>query len=56
VDGEVDDAATEALRAEMCEARGEDIPVFNFGPPLEEIIARCKEETGLDAPEKPVFR
>jgi hypothetical protein len=23
---------------------------FDFGPPLEEALARCKEETGLDPP------
>jgi N-methylhydantoinase B len=55
-EGAVDEAATEELRADMREARGEEIPTFNFGPPIEEIRARCKAETGLDAPVQPVFR
>jgi N-methylhydantoinase B len=55
-DGAVDEAATTKLRAEMSQARGEDIPVFNFGPDIEVIRANCKAETGLEAPVKPVFR
>jgi N-methylhydantoinase B len=31
-----------------------EIPVFDMGPPLEEILARCEEETGLPAPSPPV--
>jgi N-methylhydantoinase B len=54
--GAVDEAATTKLRAEMSQARGEDIPVFNFGPDIEVIRANCKAETGLEAPVKPVFR
>jgi N-methylhydantoinase B len=54
--GKVDVAATNKLRAEMDKARGGKPPVFNFGPPLEEIRKRCKQETGLDAPVAPVFR
>jgi N-methylhydantoinase B len=54
--GKVDVAATNKLRAEMEKARGGKPPVFNFGPPLEEIRKRCKQETGLDAPVAPVFR
>ncbi len=54
--GKVDVAATKKLRAEMEKARGGKPPVFNFGPPLEEIRKRCKQETGLDAPVAPVFR
>jgi N-methylhydantoinase B len=54
--GKVDPAATKKLRAEMEKARGGKPPVFNFGPPLEEIRKRCKQETGLDAPVAPVFR
>jgi len=52
----VDEAATEVLRAEMRKDRGDDIPTFNFGPSIEDIRANCKAETGLDAPEQPVFR
>ncbi len=54
-DGAVDEAATEQLRVEMRESRG-DIQTFNFGPPIDEIRANCKQETGLDAPETPIFR
>ena len=55
--GKVDSAATNKLRAEMEKARkGKKLPVFNFGPPLEEIRKHCKQETGLDAPVAPVFR
>jgi len=54
--GKVDVAATNKLRAEMEKARGGKPPVFNFGPPIEELRKRCKQETGLDAPVAPVFR
>ena len=54
-DGIVDAAATQALRAECVAARGDDIGVFNFGGELEEIRARCEEETHLPAPVKPTF-
>jgi N-methylhydantoinase B len=50
--GQVDVAATrvrrERLRAERSERR-----VFDAGPPLEELRARCLEETGLPAPVAP---
>ena len=52
----VDEAATDALRAELSEARGDDIPLFNYGGTIEEIKARCLEETHLPPPEAPVFR
>jgi N-methylhydantoinase B len=55
-DGVVDSAATEALRAELVGLRGDDIPLFNYGGTIEEIKARCQEETHLPAPETPVFR
>ena len=29
--------------------RGEALD-FDFGPPLEEVLANCKEETGLEPP------
>ena len=41
--------ATEAERARQREERGEALS-FDFGPPLEEALARCKEETGLEPP------
>jgi N-methylhydantoinase B len=47
--GEADLEATEAERARQREERGEALS-FDFGPPLEEVMARCKEETGLDPP------
>jgi N-methylhydantoinase B len=46
-----DAAATEAERARQREARGE-APAFDFGPPMEEAIAACSQETGLPAPAK----
>ncbi len=49
---EVDEAATRALRQRMKESRGE-IHTFDFGPPLQELLARCKEETGLEPPTAP---
>ncbi|GAA1877156.1 hydantoinase B/oxoprolinase family protein [Actinomadura bangladeshensis] len=52
-DGVLDVQATELLRAEMTAARTE-IPVFDMGPPLAEILDRCEEETGLPAPRPPV--
>ncbi|MEC9376041.1 MAG: hydantoinase B/oxoprolinase family protein [Pseudomonadota bacterium] len=51
----VDLAATEKLRQEMRNERG-DIETFNFGPDIETVRANCKAETGLDAPEQPIFR
>lgn len=51
---EVDEAATTAKRAELSTARGE-IKSFDFGPPLAEILANCKAETGLEPPRPPVF-
>ncbi len=55
-DGVVDQAATEKLRAEMRSQRKGDLPIFNFGPSIEELRARCLEETGLPAPQPPVWR
>ncbi len=53
--GAVDTAATEALRAEMAAARPADLPLFNLGPGIEEIRARCERETNLPAPVAPTF-
>src|SRR5437868_12996155 len=52
-EGSVDVVETAELRARMAADRG-SIPVFDMGPPLEEILARCEEETGLPAPRPPV--
>ncbi|MFC4052657.1 hydantoinase B/oxoprolinase family protein [Actinomadura syzygii] len=51
--GVLDVAATEALRAQRAAERTE-IPVFDMGPPLPEILANCEAETGLPAPRPPV--
>ncbi|MEE4173561.1 MAG: hydantoinase B/oxoprolinase family protein [Xanthomonadales bacterium] len=53
-DGSVDRAATQALRDTLRGERGE-IELFDFGGTIEEIKARCKEETHLDPPEQPTF-
>jgi N-methylhydantoinase B len=55
-DGAVDVAATTAMREKLCAERGDDIPLFNYGGTIEEIKARCKEETGFEPPVAPVFR
>ncbi|MEU8246099.1 hydantoinase B/oxoprolinase family protein [Nonomuraea sp. NPDC048916] len=52
-DGTIDAEATAGLRERMREDRGAP-PVFDMGPPLEELLARCEEETGLPAPTPPV--
>ena len=49
---EVDEEATRVLRQRMKESRGETL-TFDFGPPLQELLARCKEETGLEPPTAP---
>jgi N-methylhydantoinase B len=54
--GVLDAAATEALRATMAEQRGEITQIFNFGGSIEEIKARCVEETHLEPPVEPVFQ
>jgi N-methylhydantoinase B len=53
-DGSVDETATEALRASLREQRGE-AGLFDFGGTIEEIKARCKDETHLDPPVPPTF-
>lgn len=53
--GAVDTAATEALRKQLIAERGDDKPLFNFGGDLEDIRARCMEETHMEAPVKPEF-
>ncbi len=55
-DGAVDAAATEALRAEMGAGRPDPLPIFDSGPPMEEILANALAETGLPAPKPPVAR
>lgn len=55
-DGQVDAAATDALRTEMRAARGDNIEVFNRGPDMETIKERCLEETHLEPPVAPSFQ
>jgi N-methylhydantoinase B len=54
--GEVDAAATAALRDQMRAARPEQSGPFNFGPDIETLRERCLVETGLPAPKAPVAR
>ena len=54
VDGVVDQKQTTSLRATLTEKRGVT-QLFDFGGTIEEIKARCLEETGLPAPETPSF-
>lgn len=41
----------ERLREELCAGRG-DLSLFDFGPPLEQLLANCEEETGLEPPRR----
>ncbi|WP_057392440.1 hydantoinase B/oxoprolinase family protein [Pseudomonas aeruginosa] len=50
----VDQDATEALRAKLIDARG-PVQLFDRGGSLEELKARCLEETGLPAPATPTW-
>jgi len=52
-DGSVDEAATASLRDGMRAARGDSLPVFNYGPDIETLRANCEAETGLPAPKPP---
>lgn len=54
-DMNVDTKATEKLREKMTAQRGKKLPLFNRGGTLEEIKARCKQETHLEPPTTPVF-
>jgi len=53
-DASVDTQETESLRASMLEKRGE-AGLFDFGGTIDEIKARCKQETHLEPPEAPTF-
>ncbi len=52
--GLVDAAATQALRDQMRSSRG-DLKLFDYGPGIDELRARCEAETGLPAPIQPVW-
>ena len=54
-DGQVDQAATTELRAELSAAAPTDVPLFNRGGTVEELRARCEAETGLPAPKPPIW-
>lgn len=53
--GGADLPATSLLRDHMRADRPAELPVFDMGPPLPELLARCLEETGLPAPRQPVW-
>ncbi len=53
-DGNVDEPATESLRADLRTSRGE-VKLFDQGGSIDDIKARCREETGLEPPRDPVF-
>ena len=53
--GVVDAGASEELRASLVADRPDELPVFDMGPPLEVILARCEQETGLPAPKTPTW-
>lgn len=52
--GRIDEAATSILRSQIKASRG-DLPLFNYGPPIEELRTQCETETGLSAPIQPVW-
>ncbi len=51
-DGSVHEGATATLRKEITSGRGE-LPLFDYGPDLDELRANCLAETGLPAPTQP---
>ncbi len=51
-EGVLDTDATEALRTKM-RAERSDLPLFDYGPSIEELRANCLAETGLPAPIQP---
>ena len=55
VEGVVDLAATQALRAEIAKSRPA-IQVFDRGPSIEALRASCLADTGLPPPVQPVWR
>jgi N-methylhydantoinase B len=52
-DGDVDEVATARLRRLIAGERGAVTPLFNYGPPIEDLRAACLTETGLPAPQQP---
>ena len=48
---DLDSTATEVLRADIEKAEeGREAPLYDRGGTMEELVARCKEETGFDPP------
>jgi N-methylhydantoinase B len=54
--GAVDATASQTMREELRGSRPPADGVFNFGPDIETLRARCQEDTGLPAPRQPVWR
>jgi len=52
-EGVVDLPATLALRKAMSAAQPQVVPLFNYGPSIEELRATSVAETGLPAPKQP---
>ncbi len=52
--GQVDMAATEALRTQMRATRPA-LELFNYGPGIDALRSNCVAETGLEAPIQPVW-
>ena len=55
-DGSVDGAATDTLRGERRSGRGNDLPLFDYGPSIDDLRRSAREQTGLDAPRQPTWR
>jgi N-methylhydantoinase B len=53
--GLVDECATAALRRTLRADRGEERPLFNFGPSIEVLRATSLAQTGLPAPLQPLW-
>ena len=49
-DGVVDPPATDALRAEMRAGRPAELPVFDMGPPMEQILERARPRPACRRP------
>ena len=54
-DGTIDEAGTARLREEMRASRG-DLPLFNYGPDIENLRVSCEKDTGLPAPQQPQWK
>ena len=54
-DGSVDVAATDSLRKQMRAGRPAVLETFNYGPSIDELRKNCLAETGLPAPQQPVW-